>query len=154
MAKRGNSKPNSKSKSPSSKKPKPVEQKPPRDPSEFCKAMDTWAQACVTVLPTDDEEKIAWRKEFQDHWLFIRRSISKSCLLDRLIYGGEKLRTEMCPEHKGIWSGCRMSGEITCGCGHGICVTGWLKNKEDPQSHNSGLAIATIQGNTITHLEQ
>lgn len=114
------------------------------DPSEFCKAMDAWAQACMTVLPTDDEIRIGWRKQFQEHWLFIRRSISKSCLLDRLLYGGEKIRTKICPVHKGHWSGCIPSDQITCGCDHGICITGWLKNADDPESHNSALGIAVI----------
>lgn len=108
----------------------------------------------MTVLPSDDEHKIAWRKEFQEHWMFISRSISKSCLLDRLLYGGEKLRTEMCPVHKGHWYGCSPSNEITCGCDHGICITGWLKNKGDPESHNSGLAVVTIKGDQITDIQR
>lgn len=116
--------------------------------------MDTWASACMTALPTDDEYKTEWRKKFGESWQFIRLAISKSCLLDRLIYGGETLRTEQCPEHKGRWSGCKFSGEITCGCGHGICVTGWLKNKNDQESHNSGLAIVTLKGNTILDVDR
>ena len=53
-------------------------------------------------------------------------SIRKSCLLHRLVYLGEPLRTKKCPEHKGVWSGlapvpCPHGCDTTCGC-----RTGWL----------------------------
>jgi len=98
------------------------------DPSEFCDKMTEWAEACMTPLPTDDQDKTAWRKEFQDHWLFIRRCISKSNLPWRLMYGDEKLRTEQCPVHKGKWSGCNLPEETACKglCMSGHNVTGWL----------------------------
>lgn len=112
------------------------------DPSKFCKAMDAWAKACMTDLPTDDEYKKKWREKFRDAWGFIRLSIGKSCLLDRLIYGGETIRTEMCPVHQGHWSGCTdQKPPPGCNCYHGICVTGWQKNRGDVESENSGLAI-------------
>jgi len=47
--------------------------------------------------------------------------IRKSNLLARLIYGGQKLRTQMCPEHKGEWTGPRPDP-----CPHGCGFTGWL----------------------------
>src|ERR1700676_4651157 len=93
---------------------------------EFCKAFYTWAEACQTELPTDDEGTKQWRKDFADHWSFIALAIHKSCLLDRLIYGRERLRTEMCPEHKGKWSGCVFE-KLDCGCQFGANATGWLK---------------------------
>jgi hypothetical protein len=34
---------------------------------EFCQAFYTWAEACQTELPTDDENQKQWRKEFADH---------------------------------------------------------------------------------------
>jgi hypothetical protein len=64
-------------------------------------------------------------------------AIAKSCLLDRLIYGGEQLRKEICPTHKGQWSGCNISGEKTCECQHDTCITGWLPNPGDPKSQAS-----------------
>ena len=103
----------------------------------FCRAMDTWAQVCQQELSDDSESHKNWRKEFGDHWSFIRLAIAKSCLLDRLIYGGETLRRKMCPIHKGHWSGCDISGEATCGCTHDSCITGWLQNEDDPQSEAS-----------------
>lgn len=112
------------------------------DPSKFCKAMDTWAQACMTGLPSDDDYKKEWRKKFRESWQFIRLAIGKSCLLDRLIYGGETLRTDMCPVHEGRWSGCSTDAQPEgCNCRHDICVTGWQRNSGDPESQNSGLAI-------------
>jgi hypothetical protein len=92
---------------------------------EFCKAFHTWAEACQTELATDTEDQKEWRKAFADHWDFMRIAIRKSCLLNRLIYAREPLRTEMCPEHKGKWSGCVWE-KLECGCQFGPNVTGWL----------------------------
>lgn len=50
--------------------------------------------------------------------------ISKSSMLDRLIYGGEKLRTKQCPIHKGTWSGLEFVGDEACP--HGCQLTGWI----------------------------
>ena len=114
------------------------------DPTPVCLAMDLWAKACMTDLPTDADYTQEWRQEFREHWNFIRLAISKSCLLDRLIYGGETLRTRMCPLHKGKWGGCTLE-ECPHGCSHGICITGWIRNPDDPQSGNTGIAIVTAQ---------
>ena len=92
---------------------------------EFCKAFYTWAEACQTELPTDDEGMKQWRQEFADHWSFIELAVHKSCLLNRLIYGREPLRTDMCPQHKGKWSGCVWE-KLDCGCQFASNVTGWL----------------------------
>ena len=51
--------------------------------------------------------------------------IRKSNLLCRLLYAGQELRTEMCPTHKGKWSGCSW-GENPCACNDDGNVTGWL----------------------------
>jgi len=112
------------------------------DPKQFCNAMDTWAKACMTDLPTDDPYKKEWRQKFRESWQFIRLAISKSCLLDRLIYGGETLRTEMCPVHQGTWCGCSPNPQPAgCNCRHGICITGWQKNPSDPDSENGSILI-------------
>lgn len=52
--------------------------------------------------------------------------ISKSSMLDRLIYGCEPLRTEKCPTHKGKWSGLEDGRND---CPHGCGLTGWLPVK-------------------------
>jgi hypothetical protein len=112
--------------------------------SEFCAAFHTWAAACITPLDTDLEETRKWRENFRRRWDFIDLAIRKSCLLDRLIYGGETLRTEVCPVHKGHWSGC---SPAPCPiCRHGVCITGWVKNPGDPTSTNS--AITFLVGGT------
>jgi hypothetical protein len=98
---------------------------PTLKPEEFCEAFYTWAEACQTELPTDDADKKQWRIKFADHWSFIELAFHKSCLLDRLIYAREPLRTEMCPRHKGKWSGCVFE-KLECGCQFGSNVTGWL----------------------------
>lgn len=103
---------------------------------QFCRAMDTWARVCQQELASDHELRRQWRKDFGKHWAFIRLAIAKSCLLDRLIYGGETLRTKMCPVHKGRWSGCNLKGK-NCDCAHDSCITGWLQNPGDPQSDAS-----------------
>lgn len=52
--------------------------------------------------------------------------IRKSCLLDRLLYVGEPLRTVPCPLHKGRWSGCFMP-PCPHGCDRGCgCTSGWV----------------------------
>jgi hypothetical protein len=51
------------------------------------------------------------------------RDIAKSCLLYRLIYAGEELRTTPCPKHKGRWSGWSFD---PCACSFGPNLTGWL----------------------------
>lgn len=53
--------------------------------NQFCRAMDTWARVCQEELSDDGEYRIQWRKDFTEHWQFIRLAIAKSCLLDRLI---------------------------------------------------------------------
>jgi len=104
---------------------------------KFCEAMTTWARVCQEELSTDDDHRRRWRKEFREHWEFIQLAIFKSCLLDRLIYGGERLRDEMCPTHRGHWSGCNITGENPCQCQHDTCITGWLRNPGDPKSEAS-----------------
>lgn len=104
---------------------------------EFCKAFYTWAEACQTELPSDDEEQKQWRKQFAEHWRFIELAVAKSCLLDRLIYAREPLRTEVCPVHKGRWSGCVWK-KLECGCQFGSNVTGWLKPSNQTRKKQRG----------------
>jgi hypothetical protein len=93
---------------------------------EFCRAFDAWAHACMTALDTDSESTTKWREQFREHWQFIELSIRKSCLLDRLIYGGDVLRTIPCPVHQGKWSGISTTPCPHCAVGPCACNTGWL----------------------------
>lgn len=53
--------------------------------------------------------------------------VHKSCLLSRLIYAGEQLRTRKCPVHHGRWSGYLLE-PCPARCNFGLNVTGWLPN--------------------------
>ena len=50
--------------------------------------------------------------------------IRKSNLLARLLYAGEKVCTQKCPDHKGSWVG---QGD----CHYGCDLTGWLPEKPE-----------------------
>jgi hypothetical protein len=111
-------------------------------PEEYCRAFETWAKAYITELPTDSPDKTAERREFAEHWRVVEIAIHKSNLLERLIYHHEPLRTEMCPVHKGRWSGCVWEN-LPCGCQSGANVTGWL-----PSQLADGNATPPLQGAT------
>ena len=97
------------------------------DPREFCEALETWAQVFATARDGDDVETRARREEFATNWSAVYLAIRKSCLLDRLLYGGEKLRTRPCPVHKGRWSGITDPPCTHCGTGPTCqCNTGWM----------------------------
>jgi hypothetical protein len=66
---------------------------------------------------------LAGLKSFVETLSHVELSIRKSSLLARLIYGGEKLRTKKCPEHKGRWSGIPHPDNM---CPHGCEHTGWI----------------------------
>lgn len=54
--------------------------------------------------------------------------IRKSNLLARLLYNGEKLRTKMCPEHKGKWTGIEWGNNR---CPPNCQLTGWIQEETD-----------------------
>lgn len=109
---------------------------PVRPVSAYCKAFEDWASALaqrkerIVAMADDDPLK---QHEFDDTLSHIADmafqlsiSIRKSNLLWRLIYEGQPLRTEMCPEHHGRWSGYQW--DRFCECQNGYDVTGWLPN--------------------------
>lgn len=57
-----------------------------------------------------------------------RFTVGKSSMLDRLLYGREKLRTVKCPKHDGRWTGIPMPPDWPNSnhCKHGCQLTGWL----------------------------
>ena len=96
------------------------------EPLDICIALAKWAEAANVISPNCGSGILA---------------ISKSDLLNRLIYGEERGPSQThCPIHKGKWSGCYWWGEIPlpkmlqewwdagCRChthkGSG-CNTGW-----------------------------
>jgi hypothetical protein len=68
----------------------------------FCAAISQWFR-CIEELNTDPEEEKQWCQG-NEYWMHLRKietDIQKSNLLYRLLYVGEKFRTEKCPAHKG-----------------------------------------------------
>lgn len=99
--------------------------------SDVCTILRTWALAYQKH--TGEPEQNDWdkeeRKKFTEAWQYIDIQISKSCLLDRLFFQKEGLRTVPCPAHKGRWSGCSWDSP-GCSCRNGSNVTGWLPAEE------------------------
>jgi hypothetical protein len=86
--------------------------------SEHCRALMDWVE---TIQASGYDPRVG------EAWSMIYLPLMKSNLAARLVYGGEKVRTEPCPKHKGRWSGCQWgSGACTEGCMSGSNVTGWL----------------------------
>lgn len=105
--------------------------------SDVCNILRTWAKAYSAGQPEEHEYKAKAREQFREAWSYVDLQIRKSCLLDRLFFQKEGLRTEPCPIHKGRWSGCAWSKpecateENPMGCMNGSNVTGWLPATED-----------------------
>lgn len=97
--------------------------------SDVCNMLRLWARTFCTPLPTDDEYKKKERAEHYEHFSKVDLAISKSCLLDRLFFQDEVIRTVPCPVHKGRWSGCDWDTP-GCACRNGSNVTGWLPETE------------------------
>jgi hypothetical protein len=82
----------------------------------------TLCDAFAAMLEVRDDEADAAGRRFLARSVLV--DITKSCLLSRLIYGGEPLRTRRCPLHQGHWS----VGDEPCphGCDSGFQHTGWI----------------------------
>lgn len=80
----------------------------------YCNALQTWSDRMIARFGGYES-----REAGMLNWVALQ--IRKSCLLARMIYGGEDLRTRECPDHKGQWSGIGV-------CRHGCEETGWIPN--------------------------
>lgn len=69
----------------------------------FCQELEQWAR----LVAEKDEG-------FERDWQNVTRYIHKSCLLDRMLYGGEAPSQTPCPVHEGRWSGLHMWGTKLC----------------------------------------
>lgn len=120
---------------------------PVRPLYEFCEAVSAWMR-CIEKA---NEEPRAEHESAQgsEYWALLRRiemDISKSGLLWRLLYLGEKVRAKKCPQHNGhmnlaLWVDGGASPVMQMaiidgvateiirrdGCPHGCGGTGWLK---------------------------
>lgn len=90
-------------------------------PDDAERAPDAYCEVFAAYLGERPEEDAAGVRDLD-------LAIRKSCLLSRLIYEREPLRTVPCPKHRGRWAGIHWPGE---GCEYGCvgpcgCTTGWL----------------------------
>jgi hypothetical protein len=104
---------------------------PVRRISEYCEAFEHWLRVIDESAACDEHSP--WKnEEWVGHIDGIRLAVRKSCLLDRLIYDGQKLRQEKCPKHQGRWSGIDGGPSMPHShCEHGCDLTGWLPEPED-----------------------
>ena len=79
--------------------------------------------------PKEDYADVERQEKLLSTMESIEFMIQKSSLLGRILYGGEKLRTEMCPVHEGRWSGCEFPMHNVCP--HKCELTGWVKHPDD-----------------------
>jgi hypothetical protein len=95
----------------------------------FCDFLKEWQRLAAEPRPDETPESLARRKERAEKTQYVFIQIIKSNLLSRTIYGGEKARKTPCPEHKGHWSGCKLTKDMACkgACSDGSNVTGWLR---------------------------
>jgi hypothetical protein len=119
------------------------------DVAEYTDAFRTWgrvAKASDHALSQIDEACAMVERKFRGEvpieslceaisaWIKVNPAalgafgfVGKSCLLARLIYAGERLRTRPCPIHRGNWSGWRFE-ECPGRCNFGPNLTGWMPN--------------------------
>lgn len=113
---------------------------PVRPVRQYCSALETWMR-CLEIDAGMRPSQIpqgftprgkGGREGYVTMLGAIRRDITKSNLLARLIYGGQPLRTRPCPLHKGRWSGCHPE-PCPHGCSDGTNITGWLPEEGTPE---------------------
>lgn len=111
--------------------------------SRYCSALREWKEVIGKRDGYADTEEINGQhvRTFYGLIRSVFLEISKSCLLLRLLYDGESIRTEPCPIHKGTWSGCAFndpgcfSKDYPQGCMAGSNVTGWLPLAETNEEY-------------------
>lgn len=106
-------------------------QQPVQPIDRYCEALRTWehairdrAQRSAEAKSRSAQDDLKMAQDVNHVFLQIR----KSSLLARLLYGGEKLRSKMCPVHQGKWSGLEHSGNE---CHHGCGLTGWIAEPKE-----------------------
>lgn len=65
------------------------------DPAAYCAILEEWSKLMAA----------AHSVIFDQAWNTVHLAITKSCLLDRMMYSDEKPSQTPCPVHKGKWSG-------------------------------------------------
>lgn len=93
--------------------------------SQVCTKLEQFVQCLIdneSDGPYDEKTGAAVR----EHGRMAIHYATKSNLLFRLLYLGERPRTRKCPKHDGHWSGW---ANTSCECQSGLDVTGWLPNE-------------------------
>src|ERR1044072_5926927 len=93
-------------------------QEPVLPVSRYCGAFSRWFDC---IKHGDGSERLG--TELMNALDAIHLAISKSSLLWRLIYVGERFRTKRCPVHDGTWSGLESDTNM---CPHRCHLTGWI----------------------------
>ncbi len=87
-------------------------------------------------------EKLRAYEKMNEHVHRAFLAIGKSNLLARILYSGEKMRTQMCPEHKGRWTGIEWADNA---CPHKCQLTGWIQEQDDVGKPLPGVyAVQTV----------
>lgn len=105
---------------------------------QWGKALEEYQRDMKAAESHEGEEKIERQRLIEQlrdyekmgehvHRTFL--AIDKSNLLARILYSGEKMRTQMCPEHKGRWSGIEWGPDNACP--HRCQLTGWIQEEQD-----------------------
>ena len=91
---------------------------PVRSVSEYCSSLRSWASLMIKAKEDRDAESPGKQfppeaDGFRESVRELELAITKSCLLDRMIYGGEKPSQTPCPVHKGQWMGIHLPTQFT-----------------------------------------
>jgi hypothetical protein len=111
--------------------------------NEFCWAITTWFRCIEQANVAGDPHQHG--HDYAAVLSHVELDIRKSNLLGRLIYGGQALRTEPCPEHNGHWTGSAMLE----GCPHGCHGTGWLPARPEDGSYTGGILLVKINAQNV-----
>lgn len=75
------------------------------DTDKYCSALGVWADLLEVREKELGVEPMPGSPSFAKARRVVELAIFKSCLLDRMMYGGEQPSQTPCPVHAGFWSG-------------------------------------------------
>ena len=116
--------------------------------SAFCDGMGTWMDGIIknNTDPALNKRGMHHGYKYYEALNQMRIDIMKSNLLGRLFYAKERLRTCMCPVHKGHYSGEAMFFQK---CPQLCDGTGWLRENFGDGGY-TGIKISEIEAEIIT----
>jgi hypothetical protein len=110
----------------------------------YCDAFRSWLTAIEDAVKREPGslELSGMLERLRD----VQTDVFKSNMLYRLLYLGEPVRTEMCPIHKGHWSGCASPERECPHCMSGSDVTGWVGPTQADRTNAMKEAFGKIYG--------